>query len=192
MSTLVELTSQIVAAHAAKTPMTTDEIMAEISKVHTGLKQLESGLPIDAGAETKPAITIKEAFKKNEVICMICGRGGFKALARHLSTSHDMKPGAYKKQFGIPGKQALAAKSYSESRRKMAIERGLGDALAKKRGVRMASHSGKKTPLAKVSKPIAPVKVSKAAAPAAAKVAKAVTAAPVKVKKTSASAKVKK
>ena len=125
--------------------MTSDELLAEITKVHNALKNLEAGQSVETEEEPKAALTLKEAFKKNEVVCLICGKGGFKTLARHLSTAHGMKPGAYKKQFGIASKQALSAKSYSESRRKMAQDRGLADNLAKAREVRMANVEAKKT-----------------------------------------------
>jgi len=69
------------------------------------------------------------------VICMICGKA-MKTLARHLKTSHGLKPGEYRKQFDIPRTQPLAAKAYSESRRQMAVDRGLGDNLAKARAAR--------------------------------------------------------
>ena len=34
-----------------------------------------------------------------------------KTLTRHLNMVHTMKPGAYRKQFGIPSKQSLTARS---------------------------------------------------------------------------------
>ncbi|HJW29305.1 MAG TPA: MucR family transcriptional regulator, partial [Saprospiraceae bacterium] len=123
MASLTEIAAQLVAAHAAQTPMTTQEMIAEISKVHDALKKLEAGQPVVEEGESHPTLTLKDAFKKNEVVCLVCGQGGFKTLGRHLSTIHGMKQGEYKKQFGIPSKQALAAKTYSESRRKMAQER---------------------------------------------------------------------
>lgn len=177
MATLVEVAAQLVSAQASKTPMTTQELLAEISKVHSALKNLEAGQAVEeAGTEeVKPTLTLKEAFKKNEVVCMVCGKGGFKTLSRHLSTSHDMKPGAYKKQFGIPSKQSLSAKNYSESRRKMAQERGLADNLAKAREVRMANIEAKKAAPAK-AKPGRPTKASTEAAKAAKVPAKAVRA----------------
>src|SRR5664280_2430600 len=107
MATLVEIAGQVVAAHAANSSLTSDEILLELGNVYAALRNLEAGQPVEGAEEVKPSITVKEAFKKNEVVCMVCGKGGFKTLARHLSTSHDMKPSAYKKQFGIPSKQAL-------------------------------------------------------------------------------------
>lgn len=164
MATLVEIAAELVASHAKSTPMTSDELIAEISKVHTALKNLEAGQAVEGAEEAKPALTLKEAFKKNEVVCLVCGKGGFKTLARHLSTAHDMKPGAYKKQFGIPSKQALSAKSYSESRKQMALDRGLADNLAKAREVRMANIEAKKaTPVkARPGRPAKAVKAAKA------------------------------
>jgi predicted transcriptional regulator len=153
MATLVEIAAQLVSSHASNTPMTSDELLAEITKVHSALKKLEAGETVEEVEEVKPALTLKEAFRKNEIVCLLCGKGGFKTLARHLSTAHGMKPGAYKKQFGIPSKQALSAKSYSESRRKMAQDRGLAENLAKAREVRMANIEAKKTTPAKPGRP---------------------------------------
>jgi len=85
--------------------------------------------------EMAPAISKKKAFGKDQVVCMICGKG-MKTLARHLRTAHAMAPGQYRKQFGIPRSQSLAARNYSESRRQLALDRGLGEKLAKAREAR--------------------------------------------------------
>ena len=76
----------------------------------------------------------------------------------------------------------LSAKSYSEARRAMAQERGLGDVLAKAREVRMANIEAKKA---------APAKPAKAKAPAKVK-APAKTETPAKAPKVKASPKAKK
>jgi predicted transcriptional regulator len=185
MATLVEIAGQLVAAHATSSKLTTEELILELSKVHAALQALESGQAVEGGEEAKPTITLKEAFKKNEIFCMVCGKGGFKTLARHLSTSHGMKPSAYKKQFGIPSKQALSSKSYSEARRAMAVDRGLADNLAKARDVRMANIEAKKAVVAKAekAKALGAVKTPvKAKAPAAVKT-------PAKAPKVKAAAK---
>jgi len=54
-------------------------------------------------------------------------------------------PGQYRRPFGIPSAQKLAAKSCSESRRQMAIDKGLGDGLAKAREKRAGNVKAKKT-----------------------------------------------
>ena len=136
--TLLELTASIVSSHASVSEMTSDELLLEIRKVHASLQLLESNGTDAATADvTKgPAVTLKKAFQPDQVICMICGKGGMKTLARHLAKVHGLKPGEYKKQFDIPKSQALTAKNFSEARRKMAQDRGLADNLAKAREIR--------------------------------------------------------
>lgn len=160
MATLLEMAAEIVSAHASTSTLTTEELILDIQKVYASLKAIESGEAVAAPGEAPaPALTAKEAFKKNEVICMVCGKGGMKALTRHLKTAHGMKPGEYRRQFGIPSKQPLTAKSFTEARKKMAEARGLGDVLAKAREVRAAKLKAKQA---------APAKPAKAAKPKAA------------------------
>lgn len=138
MANVMEMAAEIIAAHASTTPMSKEELLSELSEVHAALTALEKGeAPVspDAQDETTPVVSRKKAFGKDKIYCMICGKG-FKTLSRHLKTAHDMKPGEYRKQFDIPRSQSLAAKNYSESRRQMAIDRGLADNLAKARAAR--------------------------------------------------------
>jgi predicted transcriptional regulator len=83
--------------------MSSDELIQEIQKVHAAFKALEVGIEVVQITEkVRPAITLKDAFKKNEVICMVCGKEKMKTLKRHLNSAHNMKPWEYRKQFGIP------------------------------------------------------------------------------------------
>ena len=139
MSTLVEVAANLVASQMTKITMSTDQIISEINKVYAGLKILESGQQCNVENDAKPSISIKDAFLKNEIVCMECGKRGFKALRRHLNTVHGMKPTDYRKKFGIASKQPLTARNYSQSRRKSALKLGLGENLAKARETRKAN-----------------------------------------------------
>lgn len=175
--TLLELTASIVSSHASMSEMTSEELLHEIEKVFTSLQKLEgTGTEAAVAAEAKvPAITLKKAFQADQVFCMLCGKGGMKTLTRHLAKVHGMKPGEYRKQFGIPSSQALTAKNFSEARRKMAQDRGLADNLAKAREIRAAKIEARK---AQPEKPVRAkaAKAEKAAKPAKAKPAKTRTA----------------
>lgn len=141
MPTIVELAATIVSAHATNSFLSSEDLLKELCSVHETLKRLDAGAG-EVGfvpAEEPPALTLKQAFRSNEIICMICGRGGMKTLSRHLRQAHDMKPGQYRKQFSIPGTQPLTAKKYSEVRRARAEEIGLAANLVKAREVRMAN-----------------------------------------------------
>ena len=137
MATILEMAAEIVAAHASTTNMTKDELISELSDVYNALNSLEAGGIVTESApeEQGPAVTRKKAFGRDKIFCMICGKG-MKTLSRHLKTAHDMTASEYRKQFDIPRSQSLASKSYSEKRRKMAIDRGLGEKLAMARAAR--------------------------------------------------------
>lgn len=144
MANILEMAAEIVAAHASTSAMTKEELIAELGDVHKALATLDSGSDIVAAEQAEaPVISKKKAFGKDKVTCMICGKE-MKTLTRHLRTAHDLKPGEYRKQFDIPRTQSLAARSYSESRRQMAIDRGLGDNLAKARAARGKARAKKK------------------------------------------------
>ena len=136
MATLIEMTGGVVAAHAAKNLLTTDQLLQELDRVHTTLKGLQSAY--QRGGSVTPGLTLRKAFKEDEVVCMVCGRGGFQTLGRHLRHAHQMKPRDYRKQFGIPTEQSLCSKFFSDSRRQMALDLGLADTLAEAREVRLA------------------------------------------------------
>ncbi|MBL0226262.1 MAG: MucR family transcriptional regulator [Geobacteraceae bacterium] len=157
MANLIRITEQIVTAFLANNQLTSEKLNQLINEVYATLQALEAGSPITIGTTATPEVpklTIKQAFKKDEVVCMVCGKGGFKILKRHIGQAHGLKPGQYRKQFGIPSSQSLSAKSYSESRRQTALDNNLADGLAKAR----AKKAGKKAPV--------PVKRAKAAVPA--------------------------
>jgi predicted transcriptional regulator len=165
---LIELTAEIVISHASMTEMSSDDLLTEIKAVYAtleglqtveieipeqepkkrGRKTQEPAEPVAEKAEGKPAIppapamTIKEAFKPDQVACMICGKKGLTTLKRHLNAAHNLKPGQYRKQFNIPREQPLAATEYVAKRRQIALDRGLGDNLAKARAARQEKQAG--------------------------------------------------
>lgn len=137
MATLLEMAAEIVAAHASTTAMNKEELVSTLSDVYSALAALDKGEAIaeEAVQPDEPAVSRKKAFGKDKVFCMICGKG-MTTLTRHIKTTHGMTPAEYRKQFDIPRTQSLVAKNYSESRRKMAIDRGLPEKLAKARRAR--------------------------------------------------------
>jgi predicted transcriptional regulator len=160
MPTLLELTAAIVSAHVSNQQMSSDEMLQELQKVYAQLHALESGSPIVIATSPPteaPRLSIKQAFKKDQVICMVCGKGGFKTLKRHIGQAHDLKPGQYRKQFGIPSTISLTAKSYSEARRQTALDNNLADGLAKARAKKAADKAP--VPMKRAKAPVPAVKV---------------------------------
>ena len=139
LATVLEMAAEIVAAHASTSSMTKEEILAELQEVHAALSALEKGEDVatseHAQDETAPAVSKRKAFGKKQIFCMICGKG-FTTLKRHLKTAHDMTDKEYRQQFDIPRTQPLASRDYTESRRQMAIDKGLAEGLAKARAAK--------------------------------------------------------
>jgi len=137
MSKLLAMAVEIVSAHASTTTMSKEDLVAELAEIHGALKAMESGELVaeQEEQEQQPAVSMKKAFGKDKVYCMICGKG-MTTLGRHLRMVHGITPSEYRKQFDIPRTQPLAAKAYSEQRKKMAIERGLGEKLAQARAAK--------------------------------------------------------
>ena len=139
MANVLEMAAEIVAAHASSTTMSKEDILAEIQEVYAILSSLEKGEEVATTEEVQednsPAVSKRKAFGKNQIFCMICGKG-FTTLKRHLAAAHDMTAKEYRNQFDIPAGTPLASKAYSESRKQMAIDRDLAGGLAKARAAK--------------------------------------------------------
>jgi len=137
---LVELTAEIVSAHASVNEMGSEELLGEMQSVYQKLVALAGteGEEVEAGVqEVKPAIPINKAFGADKVYCLVCGKA-FTTLKKHISVSHQMTPKDYRKAFGIPTKTPLVARKYSEAKKKIAQEKGLAKKLAEGRKRRAA------------------------------------------------------
>lgn len=149
MKSVLELAVEVVSSHASNTALTTDQLISELQAVHAVLLKLDTGMvtpenTLETADEQKDSsLTVRQAFKKNEVICLECSKGGFKTLKKHLATAHQLTPTQYRKKHNIKSSQKLAAKSFSDARRKAAEERGMSDVLAKAREKRMANFNAK-------------------------------------------------
>jgi predicted transcriptional regulator len=138
---LVELTAEIVSAHASVNEMGSDELLAEMQSVYQKLVALAGaeGEEVEAAsAEIKPAVPVNKAFGADKVYCLVCGKP-FTTLKKHIAVSHEMTPKDYRKAFGIPSKTPLVARKYSEAKKKIAQEKGLAGKLAEGRRKRAAA-----------------------------------------------------
>jgi predicted transcriptional regulator len=134
-----DLAKEIKTVYATLEGLAQGEASAPESRMRADKKRKPLTAETAPAAPPLPAMTIEEAFKPDQVACMICGKTGMVTLKRHLSTAHDLKPGKYRKQFNIPKDQPLAATEYVAKRRQAALDRGLGDKLAAARAAKKAN-----------------------------------------------------
>jgi len=132
---LLELTADIVSAHASVNEMGSDKLLEEVQSVFKTLESLagsESTEVEAVGQDDKPAIQVSKAFGADKVGCCVCGKW-FTTLKKHLAVSHNMTPKEYRKKYDIPSKTPLVARKYSEAKKRIAQEKGLAEKLAEGR-----------------------------------------------------------
>jgi predicted transcriptional regulator len=124
----LKLTAQIVISHASMSELTPKELVDEIKDIYNVLAALENreaGAP--AAVVKKPSIPLDEIVKEEYVVCLECGKK-MRTLKAHLRKAHHLAPAEYFRRYGLePKKYPLVCKEYSEQRRKLAKEKGLGE-----------------------------------------------------------------
>jgi predicted transcriptional regulator len=112
---------------------TADEVPAFLRQMHATIEEL-SGAKATAGGDTSgapaaqeftPAVTVRKSLaSRDHIISMIDGKP-YKTLRRHLST-HGLTPEDYRARYGLKPDYPMVAPSYSEHRRAVAKQLGLG------------------------------------------------------------------
>jgi predicted transcriptional regulator len=141
-SEVLKLTAEIVISHASMTELTSKELVEEIREVFGVLASLDGGavqeiMEAEVGEEAelvkKPPIPLKDIVKEKYVVCLECGKK-MRTLKAHIRKAHGLVPKEYYQRFGLdPKKFPLVCKEYSEQRRKLAIEKGLGAQRGKRK-----------------------------------------------------------
>jgi predicted transcriptional regulator len=132
-SEILKLTTEIIVSHASMSELSPQQLVEEIKEVYNTLTSLEAGV-VPAAPEKveevekvkKPPIPLKDIVKEKHVVCLECGKK-LRTLRTHIRKAHKLMPKEYFKKFGLdPKKYPLVCKEYSEQRRKLAMEKGLG------------------------------------------------------------------
>ena len=122
-SELLELTSEIVAAHVSNNtlsvkdlPQLIRDVYATLETVGTGNKTLDSLTPV---------VPIRKSVTPEFLVCLEDGKK-LKMLKRHLKTSYNMTPEEYRQKWNLPRDYPMVAPNYAKQRSDLAKEIGLG------------------------------------------------------------------
>ena len=142
---LLQMTADIVASHASMNELAQSDLLGEIDQVYNKLANLAGGIEVEEGEmapggvaepeEINPVLPFDALFCVEMVFFIVFG-WVLNILKRHLASGHDLKPGQYRKMYGIPAGTPLVAKDYSEARKKMAQDLNLAERLVKARAAR--------------------------------------------------------
>ncbi|WP_395331822.1 MucR family transcriptional regulator [Novosphingobium sp. BL-8H] len=127
---LLELTSDIIAAHVSNNAVTPDQVPEMIQAVYSSLSAL--GAPQPTEQERTPAVSVRASVKSEALICLECS-AKLKTLKRHLQTEHDLTPEAYRARWNLPSSYPMVSADYAERRRAIASAIGLGNKGGRKK-----------------------------------------------------------
>ena len=114
-----------------------EDVPAFMGKMHDTVQQLIGSGATEAPAEPEqqhqPKVSARKSLaSKDYIVSMIDGKP-YKTLRRHLSTN-GLSPDQYRERYGLKSDYPMVAANYSESRRAMAKQIGLGRKPGQKKG----------------------------------------------------------
>lgn len=122
--TLVTLTADIVAAHVTNNSVAISDIPLLIRSVHDALAGLTTGTE-PAPEPQQPAVSVRASVKPDYIVCLEDGKK-LTMMRRYLMTNFNMTPDEYRAKWNLPKEYPMVAPNYSERRRVLAKEIGLG------------------------------------------------------------------
>ena len=130
VSELLELTTEIVAAHACNNTITPGELPQLIQDIYKTLVVV--GTTPLAPERPRPAVAIKKSIFPDYIVCLEDGKK-LKMLKRHLKTAYNLTPEEYRKRWGLPIGYPMVAPNYAKHRSNLAKKIGLGTKPRKRR-----------------------------------------------------------
>ncbi|MBV1691404.1 MucR family transcriptional regulator [Novosphingobium sp. G106] len=124
-TTLIELTADIVSAHLGHNRVDLADVPRVIDAVYVALADAAQSATTPIEARPEPAVPIRSSLKADAIVCLACG-ARMKMLKRHLRVDHDQSPADYRTRWDLPHDYPMVALAYSETRRAIARETGLG------------------------------------------------------------------
>ena len=129
-SELLELTTEIVAAHASNNVLAPTELPQLIRDVFQTLSSVGATPPV--AEKPRPAVSPKRSIFPDYIICLEDGKK-LKMLKRHLKTAYNMTPDQYRDRWGLGADYPMVAPNYAKHRSNLAKKIGLGTKPRKSR-----------------------------------------------------------
>jgi predicted transcriptional regulator len=119
---LLNLTTEIVAAHVRNNSVSQSELPDLIRTVHTALSEVSTG---STEGRPTPAVSVRRSVNPDYIVCLEDGKK-LKMLKRHLKTAYNMTPEEYRDRWGLPADYPMVAPNYARQRSALAKKIGLG------------------------------------------------------------------
>ena len=133
----IELATELTIAWLANpnTRTTAAEVPAFLDKMYSGVQSLVGGSQSPSAEDAEqtdytPAVTVRKSLADPDYIISLVDGKKYKTLRRHLATK-GMTPDEYRRRYGLKAEYPMVAANYSEARRAMAHQIGLGSTTKK-------------------------------------------------------------
>ena len=130
--TLLTLTADIVAAHVSNNSVAVNDLPNLIQNVHAALNGI-SNAPSAPEPKPDPKVSIRSSVKPDFIVCLEDGKK-LKMLKRHLRSTYNLSPDAYRARWGLPPDYPMVAPKYAEQRSEFAKKIGLGRGTGRNSG----------------------------------------------------------
>lgn len=121
---LATLTVQLLSAYVGNNAVPSNELADLIRTTKAALAE-EPAPAVSPEEEHIPAVSLKASLaSRDHIISLIDGKP-YKSLKRHLST-RGLSPDEYRTRYKLPSSYPMVAPAYSERRRQVAKQLGLG------------------------------------------------------------------
>ena len=120
-----EMTVEIVSAYVAHNQVAASDLPKVIGTVAGGLRTLGREPQAAVPSKPEPAVPLRRSVRPDHLVCLICGKKQ-KLLKRHLAVEHQLTPNQYRETFRLKPDYPMAAPSYAQRRRELALKIGLG------------------------------------------------------------------
>ncbi len=121
---VLELTSEIVAAHVSNNSIAMSDLPNLIEQVYKTLANVGKDTQ-GQGEKPTPVVAIRKSVTPDFIICLEDGKK-LKMLKRHLKTAYNMTPDEYRERWGLASDYPMVAPNYAKQRSSLAKAIGLG------------------------------------------------------------------
>ena len=122
---LRSLVAEIVAAYVAGNQLPPSQLPEVICSVYNALAGVKGQVDAPTAEPLKPAVPIRKSVTPDFIVCLEDGKK-LKMLRRHLRTTYDMTPEAYRAKWGLAPDYPMVAPNYAARRSEFAKQIGLG------------------------------------------------------------------
>lgn len=122
---VTSLTVQLLSAYLANNTVASDDLAGLIATTRAALSAQVSVDEPAAEQTYEPAVSLRKSLSSRDHIISLIDGKPYKMLKRHL-LGHGLSPAEYRARYNLPADYPMVAPAYSDRRREVAMNLGLG------------------------------------------------------------------